>query len=201
MGTHIVLIGDSIFDNGIYVKEGEDVIHQLRKLVPTGCEVTLLAKDGSVLEDIYLQINELPFSTTHIIMSAGGNDGLELQNKFLFNKCADMESAINLLADIKESFNRIYLNIIHAIGKKNIPFTLCTIYEPPLYDPRTGRIFLTALSLLNDTIVKIANKNKIPYIDLRTICTENFHFANPIEPSYEGSKTIAKAIVEFLGLC
>ena len=44
---HIVLLGDSIFDNSLYVNPGElDVPNQLRSLVSHRSRVTNLAVDG-----------------------------------------------------------------------------------------------------------------------------------------------------------
>jgi hypothetical protein len=34
--THIVLLGDSIFDNAAYVASGPDVVRQLREILPSG---------------------------------------------------------------------------------------------------------------------------------------------------------------------
>jgi hypothetical protein len=36
--SHIVLLGDSIFDNKVYVGSGPDVVHQLREQLPHGLE-------------------------------------------------------------------------------------------------------------------------------------------------------------------
>ena len=45
---HVVLIGDSIFDNGAYVAGGPDVVTQLRERLPQGWRATLGAVDGAV---------------------------------------------------------------------------------------------------------------------------------------------------------
>jgi len=73
---HIVLLGDSIFDNAAYVNGGPDVIKQLRSLLPRDWQATLLAIDGSVTSDVIKQIPKIPASATHLIVSVGGNDGL-----------------------------------------------------------------------------------------------------------------------------
>ena len=73
---HIVLPGDSIFDNARYVDEGPDVIKQLRSILPQDWQATLLAVDGSVTTNAIDQIAEVPSSATHLIVSVGGNDGL-----------------------------------------------------------------------------------------------------------------------------
>ena len=45
--NHIVLLGDSIFDNGAYVQPGEPaVVEQLRAILPNSWKATLLAEDG-----------------------------------------------------------------------------------------------------------------------------------------------------------
>jgi len=45
--NHIVLCGDSIFDNGSYVRGEPDVAEQVREQLPDS-KVTLLAVDGNV---------------------------------------------------------------------------------------------------------------------------------------------------------
>ena len=48
-GAHVVLLGDSIFDNGDYVKPKPAVIEQLKKALPKGWKTTLAAVDGWTL--------------------------------------------------------------------------------------------------------------------------------------------------------
>ena len=45
--NHIVLLGDSIFDNARYVPGGPSVIEHLRRVLPGGWRTTLLARDGA----------------------------------------------------------------------------------------------------------------------------------------------------------
>ena len=73
---HIVLLGDSIFDNGAYVDGGPDVIKQLRSKLPQDWQASLLAVDGSVTTNVIDQIAGIPAAATHLIVSVGGNDGL-----------------------------------------------------------------------------------------------------------------------------
>ena len=60
---HIVLIGDSIFDNGGYVDEGDSLIEQLNRKLPENTKATLLAVDGDVTNDVYA-----PVSYTHLTL-------------------------------------------------------------------------------------------------------------------------------------
>jgi len=46
---HVVLLGDSIFDNKAYVGDGPDVITQVREALPDGWTATLAAR-GSLLD-------------------------------------------------------------------------------------------------------------------------------------------------------
>ena len=57
---HVVLLGDSIFDNGAYTKRGPDVISQVRQLLPTGWHASLLAVDGATTESVPSQLQRLP---------------------------------------------------------------------------------------------------------------------------------------------
>lgn len=57
---HIVLLGDSIFDNKVYVGDDPAVIDQLRKNIPDGWQATLLAVDGSITADIAGQLEPAP---------------------------------------------------------------------------------------------------------------------------------------------
>ena len=73
---HVVLLGDSIFDNGTYVPGEDAVIDQLRAELPNDWEATLLARDGDVVADVATQLMELPDSATDLVVSVGGNDAL-----------------------------------------------------------------------------------------------------------------------------
>ena len=71
---HIILLGDSIFDNLRYVQPGPDVLAQLREMLPVGWKASLLAVDGAVTNDVEEQLAGLPSDATHLVLSVGGND-------------------------------------------------------------------------------------------------------------------------------
>ena len=73
---HVVLLGDSIFDNAAYVAGGPDVVRQLRDILPSGWRATLNALDGAVIADLPQQLQKLPSDATHLVVSVGGNDAL-----------------------------------------------------------------------------------------------------------------------------
>jgi hypothetical protein len=54
--NHLVLLGDSIFDNAAYVPGGPDVRAQLQERLPHDWRVTLLAVDGHRTSDVAGQL-------------------------------------------------------------------------------------------------------------------------------------------------
>ncbi|HEX8637230.1 MAG TPA: hypothetical protein VF692_04130, partial [Pyrinomonadaceae bacterium] len=74
--THIVLLGDSIFDNKAYIGGEPDVIAHLRSMIPPGWTATLNAVDGSLAENVGSQLAASPETATHFVISTGGNNAL-----------------------------------------------------------------------------------------------------------------------------
>ena len=74
--NHIVLLGNSIFDNAAYAAGGPDVVRQLRDILPSGWRATLNALDGAVIADLPQQLQKLPGDASHLVVSVGGNDAL-----------------------------------------------------------------------------------------------------------------------------
>jgi hypothetical protein len=77
VAPHVVLLGDSIFDNAAYTKGLPDVLTHLRRRLPIGAVATLLAVDGSTTVDVMeQQLPRLPRGVTHAAVSMGGNDAI-----------------------------------------------------------------------------------------------------------------------------
>ena len=74
--NHIVLLGNSIFDNAAYVAGGPDVVRQLRDILPSGWRAALNARDGAVIADLPQQLQKLPGDASHLVVSVGGDDAL-----------------------------------------------------------------------------------------------------------------------------
>ena len=194
---HIVLLGDSIFDNAAYVRPGEpDVVRQLRARLPAGAKATLAAVDGATAADVRRQLERLPAGASHLIVAAGGNDALG--NIGVLDEPADsIADALTRLADIGDGFERAYRAMVRAVLDCGRPTALCTIYEPRYPDPRFQRLAVTGLVLFNDVIIRAAFAHRLPVLDLRLICDEDADFANPIEPSVRGGQKIARAVARF----
>ncbi len=195
---HVVLLGDSIFDNAAYVGSDPEVVQQVRERLPADWHATLNARDGAVLADVQAQLSRLPPTATHLVISAGGNDAI-LQSGVLDESAPSVAVALNALAGIRENFRAAYAAMLQKVFSHGLPTAVCTIYEPRYPDQRRREIAATALTLLNDAITREAFARGVTLIDLRITCDRDEDFANPIEPSSQGGAKIARAIVSFLG--
>lgn len=191
---HVVLLGDSIFDNQSYVQPGEpDVIRQLRERLPADWEATLLAVDGSVTNDIRFQLAHLPTDATHLVVSVGGNDALG-QLDVLTSPATSVAEALTRLAAIQDQFEPTYRRMLDAVLAHRLPTAVCTIYNGNFPDPAYQRIATFGATSWDDTILRSAIERGLPVIELRLICTDAADYANPIEPSARGGDKIAATI-------
>jgi len=191
--THVVLLGDSVFDNQRYVAAGVSVTELVRKEVPSTAQVTLLATDGHTTRDVAAQLKKLPQDTTHLVLSIGGNDALG--HSGVLNRPAAQSSEIFLaLAEIRESFERDYLRMLDQVSALNKPLVLCTIYDPRFEDQQQQKMCVAALGIFNDVITRAAASRGLPLVDLRVIFSQPTDYANPIEPAAQGGAKLAQAI-------
>ena len=191
--NHIVLLGDSIFDNAAYVSGGLDVIAHLRQQIPSGWQSSLKAVDGSVVENVRKQALDLPAGATHLFVSVGGNDAI-LNADVLQMKVSASAEVFNRLADLASTFEYHYREMLQAVLKLNKPTAVCTIYYPRMPEAFAQKIAVAALATFNDVIIRQAFLVGIPLIDLRLVCNEDSDYANEIEPSEAGGKKIASVI-------
>ena len=211
--THVILCGDSIFDNKPYVQPGEpDVTTQVNAILPEDSKATRLAVDGDVTEDIYRQLQSLPNDATHLFISVGGNDALGGINVFT-EPVANVGEALIYVNTMRNQFETRYKEMLQHALSQQLPLTVCSIYYPRFHSQNLERVFpdgngvngetfqqmaMAALANFNDAIFRQAFQLKVPLIDLRVLCDEDVDFANPIEPSAVGGQKIARAIVDML---
>ena len=195
--NHIVLLGDSIFDNAAYVGGDPDVLTHLRREIPEKWKATLRAVDGSVVEGVRTQTFDLAADATHLVVSVGGNDAL-YHAGFLEERAQSTAQVLSKLADIGDEFQYRYREMLGAVLGLRLPTAICTIYYPRFPDPLIQRLAVTALLVFNDVILREAVAAGIPLLDLRLVCAEDSDYANPIEPSASGGAKIARAIVRLV---
>jgi hypothetical protein len=191
--AHLVLLGDSIFDNAAYTRGGPDVISQVRKALPPGWTGSLLAVDGATTVDVLDQVQRLPIGATHLVLSVGGNDAL-MQESVLDVSASSIAEALGYFAEVVSGFEKNFRSAVEACLRPGLPLTVCTIYNGCMPDPQYQRVVTTALAVFNDAILRVAMEHALPVIDLRAICINPADYANPIEPSSVGGDKIARAI-------
>jgi hypothetical protein len=195
--NHIVLLGDSVFDNKAYVNGGLDVIAHIRRQIPAEWKASLRAVDGSLVENVRMQALGLPGDATHLVISAGGNDAI-LNAGILQQKVASSAEVLDKLADIAGEFEYRYREMLQGVIGLKKSVAVCTIYYPRIPEPFTQKIAVAALATFNDVIIRHAFLAGVPLIDLRLVCDEDSDYANEIEPSEKGGGKIANAIVRLV---
>jgi hypothetical protein len=195
--NHIALLGDSIFDNASYVPGGPPLISQLQATLPQGWQASLVAVDGSVTSNVLDQVQRIPPSATHLIVSIGGNDGL-CRASVLQRPVASVAAALQELAAMRAEFEQNYRRMLQALEAARRPLAVCTVYDPCFPEPLMQLLTRTALNLFNDCILREAIDRGLPVLDLRLVCTEAHDYANPIEPGVPGGRKIATAIVKLV---
>ena len=191
---HVILLGDSIFDNARYTAGGPAVIRQVSALVPSGWRASLLAVDGSIAKHVSSQVARLPRDATHLVLSVGGNDALG-QTSIFESGASSAAEVLWRLADIADGFENNYRTAVETCLRPGLPLAVCTIYNGCFPDPSYQRLASVALMVFNDVILRTAISHDLQVIDLRAVCSRPEDYANPIEPSSIGGEKIARAIV------
>jgi hypothetical protein len=195
--SHVVLLGDSIFDNAAYVPDRPPVIEQVRRGLPLGWKATLIAVDGHVVEDIASQVARIPQDATHLVLSVGGNDALQASG-LMRERAGTVAAALDMIAEALTEFRKAYTEMLGRVLGLGKPTCSCTVYDciPNLF----GQAELTALIGFNDIITRSVISTGIPLIDLRVICNhpDDYSPLSPIEPSVIGGAKIADAICRML---
>ena len=193
MSNHVILLGDSIFDNASYVPGGPPVIQQLAGALPAEWRATLLAIDGATIESAHAQFFRLPVDATHLVISAGGNNALKYLPMIVDEVPTTFPEALRGLDAIGAEFQPGYRKLLERALGFNRPTVVCTIYDAvPDLDPAAR----AALCGFNDVILREAARAGVPVVDLRLICTERGDYSalSPIEPSVAGGEKIARAV-------
>ena len=191
---HIVLLGDSIFDNARYVPDRPPVIEQVRRRLPAGWVATLLAVDGHLASDVERQLPRLPADATHLFVSAGGNDALGASG-ILHEQVSSVGEAMALLHQAQVEFGNDYRTMLQQVLRLAKPTAVCTIYDAVPDLELESRM---ALGAFNEVILLNAFLAGLPVIDLRLLCTQPADYSplSSIEPSVTGGAKIARVIAE-----
>ncbi len=196
--NRIILLGDSIIDNGAYVRPGEpDVTKQLQALLPEHA-VIKRALDGAVCADVLSsQVANLE-STDRVILSAGGNDALRHIDLLEAATATIAKDLLVRLGTIRKEFSRTYASLLDRLATTRAPVMVLTVYNPCFgghgMDATYQQAAEGAVSIFNDVIQQEAQHRSFKILELRTLFTDRADYANPIEPSAVGGAKLAKAM-------
>ena len=177
----IVLLGDSILDNRMYVSSGMSVAEQLQKETrDNGYEVEMFAVDGAMIRDVESQLHQLPLeyntSETVIVLSVGGND---------FLSGSDYGAAevayVRLVTRLRDVF-------------KSCKMYLVNLYQPvdPLF-----MIYSRTIDKWNFFLQRIVEKGIADgVVDVFSVINGPEDLVWKIEPSALGGGKIAAAILD-----
>lgn len=197
MSGHVVLIGDSVFDNAAYVPGGPSVIGHLKRLLPNDWQATLVAIDGATVSTTFDQLETIPTDASHLVLSVGGNDALWTAGNLFSDSALDVRDALAKLGATCRDFADEYGRLVDKLRSLRKPLAICTVYDtvPGLEDAE-----LAGLCVFNDTITRKAISIGAPLLDLRIICNKSSDYSSvsPIEPSASGGGKIARVILDAL---
>ncbi len=193
MAGHIVLLGDSIFDNAFYVPGGPSVLEHARCIAPRDWKVTLVAVDGATVSSAFGQIDRIPMDATHLVLSVGGNDALWAGGTVLPQDSTSVRSSLAAIGEVILEFRRQFRKLVDELRESQLPLTVCTVYDAI---PGLELAEQAGLCLFNDVITRTAFEVGASLIDLRIVCSEASDYSeiSPIEPSASGGGKIARAI-------
>jgi len=194
----IILLGDSIIDNGEYVRSGKpDVARQLEILLPHHT-VVKRAVDGARSTDVLASQTAEVGRAEHIILSVGGNDALEhidLLEEVIEKRPREV---LVRLWSIREEFRRSYAALLDRLALTCRPVLVLTIYDPCFrghgFDAAYQQAAESAVSILNDVIQQEGRRRSFDILELRTLFSYPADYANPIEPSAMGGAKLAKCM-------
>jgi hypothetical protein len=184
---NIIVLGDSIFKNNIYVDKNKSVEFLMHKNIDTN--ITFLAQDGATIDSVTnLQLSKIPRQTKHeltyMYLSVGGNDILE--SIFVFY---DKNAIYEIIYDYQKLVQHLLNTFSHAFIK------LCTIYYPV---DKKYKKYHKIIKIWNNELKKLIAKHNTKNLQLFETDKYLFskkHFTHSIEPSDNGGKLLVKNIV------
>lgn len=192
MSRNVILLGDSILQNKLYVKEGHTVEDILKRKAPN-LNIYNFAKDDSTIVDVYEQLGKIQVDlnneSTIVFLSTGGND-------FLKNYQYDKGDPINK-HDLEVMFNA-YKKLVSSIQTRmpQSQIVLLDIYYPINMKYKQYR---PVLEKWNQMLTIFVNKNQnFKLLKISELLVEPDDYTLNIEPSEVGGEKIVNKIVEII---
>jgi lysophospholipase L1-like esterase len=209
MKKSILLLGDSIIDNEVYLQAGERSTHEAISDVFPDDEVHMYAVDGAVVADVPGQINGFlskhnAREVSHILLSVGGNDALGVLPS-LGLPVANSFEAFARMGGVLSAFDNQYQKLLDRLCQHfpQANLSVMSIYNGNLQQDEipvasVQAFSAVAISMYNDVIYRNAIEKGCRVLELRSFFTDPSMYANPIEPSAKGSQAIAMKYEQLL---
>ena len=171
----IILMGDSIFKNNMYVRPHQSIEYLLKKAYHNS---RVVAHDYAHINDLYGQykhINQPIDKHTRIFISVGGNNIIDY----------------NLTPEDIPFLFKTYTTLIHNLFPNVKQLYLCTIYYPPT---STYHKYYKHIAIWNKLLKQFTETTHYKLFEIHTLLKYNDDFVN-IEPSYIGGKKLVKKIL------
>ena len=183
----ILLLGDSILKNNVYVTKGVDEIMRSK----TECKVITLARDKTTIGHTYKQIDEIPDNlnvpTTVVVLSVGGNDIIENYIDGPYDASEDRD----YLSKLFGSYKSLVAELRKKMDKARI--VLLDIYYPANNQYKEYYPLIKNWNKQQGEYSKDAGIEQV--IKISDSLTKPQDFAFDIEPSDKGGKKIVDAIL------
>tara|TARA_Y100000992_G_scaffold96951_1_gene62569 strand:+ start:4889 stop:5587 length:699 start_codon:yes stop_codon:yes gene_type:complete len=180
---YVILMGDSIFKNDVYVKLGNSVGSKLQEKHDN---VIVVAEDGGKIQDLNRQFKSIPerakLVNTNILISVGGNDLLE---KYELDD-------VNNLNYVNSIFNKYTSEVNNIKNMCDCNIVLCNIYYPR---SKEYVKYYNIIEKWNKKLYTYAKNNNIQLISLDSTMNDKKYFTNDIEPSSSGGDIIIDNIM------
>lgn len=180
----LILLGDSMLDNELYVGEGNSVFDKIRRTIKNTFN---FAEDNATIKDCYAQIERIPKTfnreSSYIILSVGGND--------IINNPNVVKSPEKL-----EKIETDYIQLVEAIKSK---FPRANLLVVNIYKPFASyyKMFYEVIDNWNKFLIK-SKIYEYEVLDIESLITEKTDLVNDIEPSETGGQKLADLIVSVL---
>ena len=193
----IALVGDSVFDNKVYVGVERSTQEWLQELLPED-DILLFAIDGSVTKDVIdSQIGKIAEQNVDaFFVSTGGNDALSYSN-IIYEGFDDQ--TVRTLRYAQVAFKQEYEELVQKLKATDRPLAVFTAYNGNfLPDEDVQNAASVAIAIFNDVIYRVSCRHNVPVFENRSIFTRTADYANPIEPSTIGSEKMATAMSDWV---
>jgi len=200
--VHIALLGDSTLDNGRHLNSALGELSVGRQLSQRcnarNWKVTMLAQDGSLLEDVLTQqIPLIPMDASHVVVSCSGNDLLALLNEMVVAKFA-LSSVYRAVGEGLSMVSEQYRELITQLKKLECFVACCTVYRPNFDAIGFKSLATISLGVHNSRLMRIAEDLNCSVLDLASIFEGDEDFANPLELSTRGGMKVVENVMHFV---